>query len=475
MNPKRIVPAVATSAFGLLLLAALALPYWLGREAEKNYHAILDQLSRGNWLLFTGKNYQRGWFSSTAETIVHQPDIPFEIVARHRISHGPFPWDRILEGDWRLVPVQARISSEVFVAEAQTGKPLAFPPLTADTTFQLNGDGVVHVEMPPVKQTTARNQTIDWRGLSGDLTFDREWKKFLLDVRMPALSITAPEQQANMGLSGLRLHSDMHEGVAGYFFGEGALTVDQIDFGGGAGHVVLRGLEISSSARPAADNVNMALRYKLDDILSAQGHLGPGELVIEVRQLDAASLVKFKNAIDTLSRAKLPPPQAALILAGKGLTLLGELSKKNPELEITRLSFKTPDGEISGKGKFVLNGRQRDIAHNPMQLLSALSGRFEMSFPEPVLKRMLTPTIRRDIETFRQSGALSPGDLAQLDPQAMAGIVDRVFPQYLARNEFTRLLVKDKDVYKLEVSFRQGQLLINGQPWHMPARVALSP
>lgn len=474
MKPGRIVITVVVVAVIAALLTGLALPFWFGREAEKSYHAMLDQLSRGSWLHFSGKNYQRGWLRSTAETVVRQPDMPVEIIARHRISHGPFPWDRMLAGVWRLSPVQARITSEIFLAETDTGKPLPFPPLTAETTFRLNGGGDVHAEIPPIKQTGARGQVVDWRGLSGDLTFDREWKKVLFDVHMPALSVTAPEKQADLKMSRVSLHSDMREGVAGYYFGDGALNIDRIEIGGAAGHVSLQGLEISSTTRPDADNVNMVLRYKLDGLLTAEDRLGPGQLIIEVRHLDAASLMKFKNEIDAISRGNLPPPQAALMVAGKAITLLGGLSRKNPELEITRLSFKTPEGEISGHGKFVLKGRGRDL-QDPMRLLTALSGRFEIGFPGPVLKRMLTPMIRRDIETFRHSGALNAEDMAKLDRQAMADIVDRVFPQYLARNEFTRLLVKGHGVYRLEVSIRQGQLLINGQPWHLPSRAALTP
>ena len=431
MNPRRIARTVVAAVIGLLLLTAAALPFWFGLKAETSYHILLDHMSRAGWLRFTGKNYQRGWLSSTAETVVRQPELPFEIIARHRISHGPFPWDRLLAGDWRLTPVQARITSKIFVAEPGTEKALPFPPLMTETTFTLNGSGVVHGEIPSVRKTTARNQVIDWQGLSGDMSFDREWKKILLDVRMPALSVTAPDKHSGLVVSEVALHSDMQEGIAGYYFGDGALTVSRIETSGSSGRIVLQGLEISSTTRPEAANVDMVLRYKLADVRTGDEHFGPGQLIVEARHLDAASLVKFKNEIDTISRGNLPPPQAALMLAGKTMTLLGVLSKKNPELEITQLSFKTPQGEITGQGKFVLDGRRRDIARNPMQLLTALSGRFEISFPEAVLKRMLTPVIRRDIETLRQSGGLSTGDMAKLDPQTMAQIVNRVFPQYL--------------------------------------------
>lgn len=472
---KRIALTAAAGVLGLMLLTALALPFWFGREAEKSYHAMLQQLARGGWLHFSDNNYRRGWLSSTAETVIGQAGVPVEIVARHRISHGPFPLDRILAGDWRLTPVQARITSEVYLADPGTGKPLAFPPLTAETTFQLNGDGVVHAEIPPVRKSGPQEQVFDWQGLSGDLRFDREWKNIRFDARMPSLTVTAPGPQTGLRLSMVSLHSDMQEGIAGYFFGDGALTIDRLELGGAGGRVGLQGLKISSSARPAADNVNMVLRYEIADVHTAQEHFGPGQLVIELRQLDAATLMKFKNEMDVLYHGKRPPPQAALMAAGKTLALLGALSKKAPELDITRLSFQTREGDIDGQGKFVLDGRGRDIAGNPVQLLNALSGRFEISFPEPVLKRLLTPAILRDIEALRQSGALSAGDMARLDRQTTAEIVDRAFPQYLARNEFTRLLVEDHGVYKLATSVRRGQLLINGQPWHVPARAGFAP
>ncbi|HSD97179.1 MAG TPA: hypothetical protein VLB06_08555, partial [Sulfuricaulis sp.] len=87
---------------------------------------------------------------------------------------------------------------------------------------------------------------------------------------------------------------------------------------------------------------------------------------------------------------------------------------------------------------------------------------------------LLAPQIRQDIEAYRQSGALTADDVAHLGPEAMAEIVDRVFPQYLARNDFTRLLVEENGVYKLKLVIRQGQLLINGKPWHVPTQVTLA-
>ncbi len=470
---KKFTLILGSTLIVLAALVALALPYWFGMETEKTYAAMLEQLSAGSGLQFTGRNYQRGWLSSTAETVIRHPQLPIEIVARHRISHGPLPFDRLLQGDWRLTPVQARIASQISLTVPGKQNLPSLPPLSAETTFRLNGDGAVHAEMSPIKTTGAQGETIDWRGISGDVSFDRTWRRLRLDVLMPSLSVTSPDR-GGMTLSRVSLHSDTQDGIGGYAFGDASLNIGQLEFSNAAVRAGFKGFVLSSTARPAGDNVDLVLRYTLDEGQVADERFGPAQLVIEARNLDAAALVKFKNELDGLSRGNLPPAQAGMIVAGKAMELIAVLSRKAPEVEITRLSFKTREGEISGQGKFVLDGRKYNIAQNPMQMMLALGGDFELAIPAAVLKRLLTPQIRRDIASYRQRGALTADEVANLGPEAMAQIVDRAFPQYLARNEFTRLLVEENGAYKLRLAIRHGQLLINGKPWHMPTQVALA-
>jgi len=466
---KRNTLTALALALGLLLLTALALPFWFGLQTEKSYLALLAQMSRRSGLQFTSTHYERGWFSSTAETVIRHPQLPVEFIARHRISHGPFPLDRLLAGDWHLTPVQARITSQVVLsAPARQDRP-ELPPLNAETTFQLNGDGALHADMAPIRKTDAMGQAFDWRGFSGDMHFDREWKKIRFEARMPELSVGTPGQAGRISLSKLSLHSNLQEGGAGYFFGDGALNIGRMEFDGVGRQVVVNGVEISSSALPGGENVDLTLRYRVADVHTTDERFGPGELTIEARHLDIAALVKFKNELNAVYRDNSPLAQTVLIIAGKAMDLISALSRQAPELEITKLSFKTRQGEITGKAKFVLNGHKNDVAQDSLRLLMALSGQGELSIPTPVLKHMFTRVIRRDIEACQESGALTPQDMARLTPQAMNEIVDRAFPQYLAQNGFTRYLVEDGDRYKLVISMRRGQLLINGSPWHAPA------
>ena len=470
---KKYVLAAATTIILLPVLLVLALPFWFGREAEKTYHDMLDQLSGRSGILFTAKHYERGWLSSSAETTLRHPQIPLEFKARHRISHGPLPLDRFLEGDWRLTPVQARITSQISLAAPEKQNTSSWPPLSAETAVRLNGDGTLHAEMPPIETTGDKGEIIDWRGISADITFDQAWRKIRLDAHLPALSVTASGQQGDVTLSKVTMHSDTQEGIAGYFFGEVSLRVGKLEIGQTSGRVGVKGLTLSASTQPADDNINMVLRYSLDEANVAEERFGPGIMVFEARRLDVASLVKFKKEVAAIDREGTLAPRMALTVAGKTVALLAELAKKAPEFEITRLSFKTREGEISGKAKFVLDGRKRNLTDSPVKLLTTLRGNLEILIPEPLLKRLIAAAIRRDIEAYRQSGALTAREMARLDADTMAEIVDQAFPQYLARHELTRLLVEEGGRYKLDLSIARGQVMINGKPWHAPARITL--
>lgn len=472
---KKYILAAIAAIILIPVMLVLLLPFWFGREAEKTYYDLLAQLSTRGGVRIMASHYERGWLSATADTTLRHRQLPIEFKARHRISHGPFPLDRIFDGEWQLTPVQARITSRLSLVLPGKNNISSFPPLSAETTFRVNGDGIVHAEMPQIKTTGAKGEVIDWRGMSMDLVLDRTWKKIQFNARLPLLMVSAPGQAGDLNISNVSLHSNIQEGASGYLFGEGSLHVGRIEISQASVRFSVKGLTLFASAQPADDNVNMVLRYSLDEANVAEERFGPGIMVIEARRLDAASLVKFKKEVAAIDGDNTLGPQMALTVAGKTVALLAELAKKAPEFEITRLSFKTRQGEISGKAKFFLDGRNRNLTDSPVKLLTTLRGNLEILIPEALLKRLIAPAIQRDVEAYRHSGALTAREMARLDADTMAEIVDQAFPQYLARHELTRLLVEEGGRYKLDLSIARGQVMINGKPWHAPMRFELSP
>jgi uncharacterized protein YdgA (DUF945 family) len=463
---------------GILGLVALPLAalggasFWFGLQAEKYYQDALKRASKNSWGL-TGKHYDRGWMSSTAETLIRYQNLPVELSATHRISHGPWAFDRLLAGEIDLTPVQARIASRVTLtvkeAPAAMQQVLAqLPALAVDTTLAFSGDGVARLEIPALKKSAPDGTTLEWRGLQGDIHFDPEWKKIKANLQAPGLRLFQTQNSQDLlTLTKLNIRTDVQEGVAGFYLGEGSVSLERAGFGHPAFPAVLQGLSFSSQTRAAGDNLNVTIKYKVNAIEVANEAHGPGEFTLELRNLDAVTLRKLEGEFDALSRQNLPKEQANLILTGKLLEYAALLAKKAPELEITKLNFTSGGSELSGRAKLVVDGSQSNIAENPMLLLTAVRGDLELSLPGAMLKPLLAPLIRADIEAQRQRGKLSEAEYAQLTPEVFARIVDQVLPLYLPQHPFTRMLVKEGARYRLTATLKQGQVLVNNEPWRL--------
>lgn len=467
---KKILARSAIAFVAVLAALVLALPYGFGREAERSYQAMLDRLSRDSPLQFHGRSYRRGWLSSTAESVVRVPGTGFEIVTRQRIEHGPWPISRVRAGEWR--PAQAYVQSELRTSSPSARESVI--PLHVDLLIHLNGSATLRLALPPVQGMGESGQTIDTSGFSADVHFDREGRSIRIRSQLPSLTLTAPPGRA-LRLTRAEFRSETRVGASGYPFGEAAFSVERLAANDERGHFELQGLALSARAKPAGANVHLDIDSRFEALQTDAGHYGRGRLGLELHPLDAAALAKFRSDIDALYRGQAPAPQAAMMLAGRTLELLAALSRQAPELEVTHLNLQTAGGEITGRAKFVLDGRTVDLARNPMLLFTRLAGDAEIRLPTPFVKQLLTPLIREDIEAYRRDGRLSAEDIQRLDPPTLARIVDRVYPRYLTRHAFTRHLVEDDGQYQLVLRLRRGQLQLNGQPWHLPLYAARVP
>lgn len=457
----------------LLIAVAVALPFWFGVETEKTYERLVQEVSQRTGAQLQDTKYERGWLRSTATTDARYPGLPLQISLAHEIRHGPVAFDRLLEGQFDAVLVQARIKTRVHLVVSreagQAGAPstLKFPPITAETAIALNGDGDLRAELPARKNAGDEKPAIEWSAVSATMRIDREWTKIHMDMRAPRIAVAGIGAMSQpVTLSGITFRSDTHEGVAGYFFGDSSLVIKQVKVDPA---MVFDGLRFVAVARPAGDDVSLRFSNGIDQVSVADRRFGPGQLTVEARRLDAAMLKEFERELNAIYTKNLPEEQTTLLILGRLLELVSGLAKKTPEIEITRLSVEIDGQEISGSGKLVLDGSKADLSKNPMLLLTALRGEAELTVPSAILKSMLAPVIRRDIIESAQRGELDPDELARMDPETMSRIVDQALPLYLARNDFTRLLVPAAGAYKVIAVFRRGQLLVNHVPWRGPS------
>ncbi len=467
---NRIVTIVAVIA-AVLIAAIAGLPYWFGMQAESAYEAMLQKMTTDGELTVGSNNFQRGWFESTADTTFTLTNLPtVSVSVLHRISHGPLP----LDDEFQLQPLLARVKSQISIG--LPGGVVKLPPMTGKTSVYLAGNSITHLNMEPYKKPAPKaGETeafdLEWKGMSGEFTLSADYKAMKGEMNAPVLQFAFKD--GSFAMNKLNLTMDTQDSASGLDTGSVALGVDKltmVDRTKGE-TIVLDGLRLSTNTQEAGGNINSTLTFQFRGIESGSGKQGAGQINLQVRKLDVATLVKFQKDVRELRKQKMPPEQVNMMVLGKTMELLGQLAKKSPELEITKLSFKAADGEVTGKAKFVLDGSQLDVSGNPMLMLKALSGEGEISLPDSIVRLLAEPDVKRDVEALKTSGKLSEKEIAKLTPKRMAAITTQAIkelPQYKDGVVNRLKLVADGPNYKIVAALKDGQLRVNNEPLQLP-------
>jgi uncharacterized protein YdgA (DUF945 family) len=432
---------------------------------------MLQKMTTDGELTVGSHNFQRGWFESTADTTFTLTNLPTVTVSTlHRVSHGPLP----LDDEFQFQPLLARIKSQISIG--LPGGVIKLPPMSAKTSVYLAGNSSTHFDMEPYKKPAPKagetdSFDLEWKGLSGDFTLSADYKNLKGELTAPVLQFTFKD--GSFVLNKLSLSVDTQESASGLDTGSMALGVDKLvmDERKKGESISLEGMRLSSNTQEAGGNLNSTLTFLFRAMESGGNKQGAAQINLQLRKLDVASLVKFQNEVRALRKQKLPPEQVNTMVLGKTLELLGQLAKKSPELEVTKLSFKAEDGEVTGKAKFVLDGSQLDVSGNPMLMLKALSGEGEISLPDSIVRLLAEPDVKRDLEVLKTSGKLSEKEIAKLTPKRIAAITTQAIkelPQY-RENVVSRLkLVADGPNYKIVAALKDGQLRVNNEPLQLP-------
>lgn len=458
---KRALTVISIIAL-LLGIALIASPYWLGMQTEAAFSSAIKSLAGGGRVSSKNNSFVRGWIESSANSEFPLSGSPIVINASHKIEHGPLPLSRLLSGE--LLPALAIIKTTMRLGPAANApanliKILeTLPALELETILDLSGNGVTHLKVG----AATRNQgeaSVNWQEGEGQILFDRDWKRIKFDFHLPLLTIDSA--RGTIVVKDARLSSDMTEGVAGYMFGRNSLSVARITMDP---FMDIQNIRLSAFAQSKGKFVTLNFSYGVESLHIVKDKYGPGKINIAIRNLDTKTLGQFEQDINKITSRDLPKEQSQLMIAGKTLELAGKLSRFNPELEITRLSFTAPGGDLTGKAQFVLQGKDVDLSANPMLFLTALKGAAELSIPNSLAKALVMPQIQRDISNLGNEGKLNTEESAKLNADTLSQIAEEVYPKYLQASGFGRWFVKQENKYQFSMSVDRGQITINGAP-----------
>ncbi len=451
-----------TSLFVFLLLLVVAgvfggLPFWFGMQAETAYSEVMQRITKAKdgEVTVSQSEYVRGWFSSSADMTLASTSFPVSITISSKIHHGPFP--RIEEFVFEFEPMMALVKSQIAVSLMKD-----LPPINAQTAIALDGASRTQLTLAAHKTPWG---DLQWKAISGEIALSADRKQSKTDLQVPEISVSSPLGGKQV-LSNLSIGVNEQEHASGTNLIDASLSVDKI---GALGEKpLLEGLRTTIKNDVGSGGLlTIHLTTDLRTVNDGDANHGPGQLALQLRKLDLAALSAYQSQMRDLRKQK-NPEQMAMASMGKFMELIANLSKKAPELELTKFSFKTGGGEIVGKAKFVLDGSNLNLSENPMLFVAALQGDAEFKVPAGAVKLRAEKTIRTRLEMYKQTGMLKPDEAAKLTSERIGAIVEQALPAETKKAAESMRLVPDGENYTFTLALKQGQLTINDKPVETP-------
>ncbi len=474
---KRFINFLVTAVI-IIAVAASAAAYWFGIKAEGEYNAFIsDAESQIQQIRLRDSEYNRGVFSSKSRTIVEIPgpsglDAPIQFTLRNEIKHGPFPGLNPMEGKWLFRPLLATVNTEArWNPSARQGIPEAFSPILKKAYFKnktsiyMNRNSKSVFDIPPFKALVgqgAKEVLIDWKGLSGNMTFDAETKKYKGYADAPRLDIAAGD--GDLTIKSINFGSDMHKAQSGLFLGDASFKMGLFEFRenktvSGKGFK-FEGLFVKTSSKAVGSKLSSSFDMELDSYITGNGGKGEGSLNVELKNLDVESLMRLKKAMkevqaESMEKGKKGTERALL---SKISEFLPDLMKGSPELLIKGLKVRTESGELKGRAKVIVDGSNSEMLINPFLMLGAVSAEADMTATEGLTEAGFKSFIKnRILKEQRKTGEDVSGekvdDLAASQTQAM---LDKLVNG--------QILARDGGIYSLSVRYDRGNVTLNNRP-----------
>lgn len=417
----------------IVIAGAAAVPYYAGLKVEEAYEKYLDLYRKDGQVKIESASFNRGWLSSTAEEVVSfslMPNVKVRIAVSDKIEHGPNMLKGFLKGGREI---KADVSGGATYKVLMGGVPFfSLPKMEYQFSIGMEGNAEGTFKVAPYSSPQGSPMEVRWSGLTGNMEIDMVPKTMKITMVSSPLTVNSPEGKISVGNA--KADMDLREGPSELMVGRQAITVSKVEFLKDEGPFVLEGLKFTGTSSAAGDNINFTVNERVEKVTLGAATYGPGSLELQVRKLDAATMSEISKLLVEINKAEpkdgTPWPDAAGRLPG----LLMKLTKKAPRIELTKLSFDTGDGIIDGSLSLVIDGSKVNIAENPMLLVGALDMEAHLQVPEHVARKVVAT------------------DDGKSPDERLKALVEKKF------------LVKENGGYKTDLTFKEGQLVLNGMP-----------
>lgn len=433
--------------------------YMFGGQAREQYFSAVKEYERYGFLSLSNQRYERGFFTSTAQTLVElsvpgtltdsSEDESLRFVVNHVLHHGPLTGEG---SGFFSKPGLMRISSTVEPLTADGLGQTLFTrlPELAQTTSEVRvgfGGEVAGDVLVPAIDRVMDGEQVTWGGLVLKGQYVPVTRSLRGELDMPGLTVKTAD--GNMELEALSSDFDMVEVLPFVYAGQATVSVAAITADPVEGDAIrMRDLRISSDSSCDGVLYNYAQAMGLQSITVGDTAYGPASCELSGKNIDAAVLSEFQVSLQQLyhttadTESEVFFDKVGELYAG----LFAKVLTGTPELNMPHLQVTTPMGDFTGAFSLKLLSPGAEAALNPLMLLQHLEADARMAAHEELLKGLLrigleNEQVEGDLETLVQLRYAE-----QIEPLLERG-----------------LIVREGGIIKTQAMFANGKLAVNGQ------------
>ncbi|MCK5523808.1 MAG: DUF945 family protein [Thiomargarita sp.] len=397
----------------LILTAATIISYWTGIETERQFTFFNERFYPANHLKLLESTFQRGWLHSTAlstfETNIQEKTKRFIFV--HEIDHGFVP----------IQPIVINTRLHAFEPDAPLSETINKAVLLkAHTIVQINGDSLSTLKVPAFafKDEVANLQG---QNIQGNI-FVKENSIIQAEIDSPQIQIDG--DQGKVVIEGITFNADLEnyqqvmQGVGRLSITDVRLTAQQIP------PIHVEGIKLIGDSKIINDYLAVKLKTDLQQIQIDADRYGRSYGDIEIHHWHLPTLKQIKTTWEEIRHQDFSPSQEATIAKFRLMPLALTFLNKSPELALTNLNVKTPQGELRGGLQIKMKPFKGGFFAilNPSSLINALDAQLELHIPQSLLDILIEDEnvhniIRQRLKAWKEKGILRLNDAGYYDSQ----------------------------------------------------------
>lgn len=482
----------------VVILAVLILGgyYGTGLITERTIKRDVNLINQSEGLYLHILQYDRGWFTSTAKLSwrLHVPErlvknqagqtttVPaqdYTLDMPLAIYHGPviFADSSVKFGlgyahsDLTIPPAYEAQFASLFTAESTK------PELKLSILVNYLNQSSLRAELPAFTLIAKDGGQVQWLGMSQETSISSNLDRISGSFTIDGMIFIKDKVHATVGK--ITTEYDVHQTSDGLYLGDASFSFPSLVVTDNKEKIYeLEKLELQTSSDIDSGLISSHFKASLEKMIANGKSYGPGLFKISLENLDAKVLANINEQATKMQQGSDKERQQALLML---LPEVPKLLSKGAKLEISELSFVMPEGELKGN---LLVSLPKGEMGNPFELIQKIQGNGKLKIPAIVLKEIVRQSTK---QRLRKDG-LQQAMVQQMQNNAQAATTDapestqsegsqvtapdldqqaaQLADKKVADMVQSGLLVKQGDDYVVEFNLAEGQLSVNGHPFH---------